>query len=236
MINKWVMEGGVLLNEAHLGAYNDDTGRHSDVVPGFGLAEKWGIKEVESTSTFRLKMDMKEQVFLNMEPDVKKMLQDFGTTGGQYVPVAMEDGSLLWGGSRYAKLQAKDAIILGHFSPDLPCIIKKTIGNGMVYYCATNIGEGSTKNSESFYRFMSQVMADSLVKPNFGVKTEGVRVDEMTENGKVTCFTLRNMNKKETTIMLDFQGKAQGLFSTKFIDKSSPITLPEDFCDLFLVK
>lgn len=236
IISEWVINGGVLLNEAHLGAYNDDKGRHSDVVPGFGLAEKWEIKEIESTSTLRLKMDMKDQTFLNMGPDVKKMLQDFGTTGGQYVPVAMEDGSLLWGTSRYAGLQAKDATILGRFSPDLPCIIKKRIGKGKVYYCGTNIGEGSTKNNESFARFMSKVMADSQITPMLGVKTGGIRADEMTENGKLKFFTLRNMINKEAKITLQFQGQAHGLFSNISINDSLSITLPSNFCDIFVVK
>jgi len=44
-LDRWVRAGGVLLCEAHLGAYNGTAGRHSRTVPGCGLAEAWGLRE-----------------------------------------------------------------------------------------------------------------------------------------------------------------------------------------------
>ena len=62
-------------------------------------------------------------------------------------------------------MQASDADVLGSFSNDYPSILSKKIGDGKVYYCGTNIGEGSEKNSKSFNTFLIKLMQDSQVEP-----------------------------------------------------------------------
>ncbi|MEI7833970.1 MAG: alpha-amylase family protein, partial [bacterium] len=59
-LDRWVRAGGVLLSEAHLAGYNATTGRHSRVLPGGGLAASWGLREVESTSSYHLRLKERE--------------------------------------------------------------------------------------------------------------------------------------------------------------------------------
>lgn len=234
-IDSWISGGGVLISEAHLGAYNDYTGRHSYSIPGCGLDKKWGIKEVETTSTYRLRLNQNEQVNLKVEPDVKKMLADFGTTGGQYVPVAMTDGSVLFGAYRFAKIEASDAEPLGYFENDYPTLISKRINKGMVYYCGTNIGEGSTKNKESFNKFLSSILEKSRVNTVLNSKTENVWVKSLSENGRVKFIVVRNMEGKENKATLQFEGSAKGLFSGMDIKPGAEVKLARNFCDIFPV-
>jgi len=224
-IDSWVNKGGVLLSEAHLGGYNDNTGRHSYVVPGFGLDKKWGIKEVETSSTYLLKFSDKQE----------EQLKDFDAKGGLYVPINMKDSSVLLGAWRFAKLQASDATVLGSFNDDYPSIISKKIGAGRVYYCGTNIGEGSEKNNKSFNTFLSKVMQESRVEPVLKSNVEKVWVKKLSQNGKMNFIVLRNLQDNEATVSLQFKGKAKGLFSGLSIEANKDIIIPKGFCDIFVL-
>ncbi|MDD6209213.1 MAG: beta-galactosidase [Bacteroidales bacterium] len=236
-IDKWVRNGGVLLNEAHLGAYNDNTGRHNRTMPGFGLAEKWGIKEVNTSSPYRLNVDGSKTLDIDVPEDTKKLLRDFGISGGMYVPVIMNDGSLLWGALRYAELEAKDATPLGYFRPGTTCIIKKKIGKGTVYYCGTNIGEGSMKDKPAFYSFLNDLMSDGKVNKPLGLKNNKISVGTLyNKKEELSFITIRNTGANAETLTLDFDGQAKGLFSSMNIKSERPFTLPTNFCDLFVVE
>ncbi|MEN8157394.1 MAG: beta-galactosidase [Bacteroidota bacterium] len=235
-LDRWVRKGGVLISEAHLGAYNDDHGRHSYVVPGSGLDKKWGIKEVESTSTYRLKLTDQEEVNLEMAPDVRKMLRDFGTTGGKYVPIAMNDGSLLWGALRFAKIEAPGATPLGYFSNETPTIISKDIGKGRVYYCGTNIGEGSLKDDEGFKKFLIKILDESGIETELNSNRENVWVKTLSGEGEVNFIVVRNMTGTESSVSMQFKGTAKGLFSGAILEPEKTLSLPKDFCDLFVVE
>lgn len=234
-IDEFVNKGGVLLSEAHLGAYSDDKGRHSYNMPGFGLHEKWGVEEVETSTTYRLKMPQKEEVDLDVVADVKKFLKDFGTTGGKYVPIAMNDGTVLWGAFRYAKLKADNASALGSFTKDYPIVISKEVGKGKVWYCGTNIGEGSKKDESGFNKFLNTILAESGVKTELDANKMNVWVKGLYEKGKLNFMVVRNIDSKDSSVTLNFKGKAKGLFSGIEIKPGENISLPKGFCDLFVV-
>ena len=224
-IDAWVRKGGVLFSEAHLGGYNDNLGRHSYVIPGFGLDKKWGSKEFETSSTYLLKFDEKQ----------KNQLKNLTADGGLYVPITMKDSSVLLGAWRFAKLQASDADVLGSFNNDYPSILSKKIGDGKVYYCGTNIGEGSEKNSKSFNTFLIKLMQDSQVEPVLKSNVEKVWVKKLSQNGKMNFIVIRNLQDRETTVCLQFKGKAKGLFSGLSIESNKDIILPKGYCDFFVV-
>ncbi|WP_430817176.1 beta-galactosidase [Carboxylicivirga sp. RSCT41] len=235
-IDAFVNKGGVLLSEAHLGGYSDDLGRHNFNMPGFGLDKKWGIKEVETSTTYRLKMPEKEEVNLDVVADVKKFLKDFGTTGGKYVPIAMNDGTVLWGAFRYAKLEADNATALGSFTKDYPTIITKEIGKGKIWYCGTNIGEGSAKDKTGFYKLLLNILSESNVKAELEANKRDVWVKGLYEKDKLNFMVVRNMDNKDSSVSLQFKGKAKGLFSGMVIQPGENIALPKGFCDMFVVE
>ena len=234
-IDAFVRDGGVLLNEAHLGAYNDNTGRHNYNMPGFDLYKKWGIEEIVTTSTYRLKMPQKEEVDIDVVSDVEKFLKDFGTTGGKYVPIVMNDGTVLWGAFRFAKIDGEGAKSLGGFTHDWPTIIAKRIGEGNIYYCGTNIGEGSVKDKSGFNEFLTSVLSESGVKPELEANKKNVWVKGLYEQEKLKFIVIRNMDKEVSSVDLNFKGKAKGLFSGREIESGQNIELPKGFCDLFVV-
>lgn len=235
-IDAFVNNGGVLLSEAHLGAYNDNTGRHNYNMPGFDLDKKWGIKEVETSTTYRLKMPEKEEVNLQVISDVQKFLKDFGTTGGKYVPIAMNDGTVLWGAFRFAKIQADNATALGSFTKDFPTIITKKIGKGKIWYCGTNIGEGSAKDKSGFNKFLNNILSESGVKTELGANKKDVWVKALYEKEKLNFMVIRNLDSEASSVSLNFKGKAKGLFSGMKIKSNENISLSKGFCDLFVVE
>ena len=235
-IDAFVNSGGVLLSEAHLGAYNDNTGRHNYNMPGFNLNKKWGIEEVETSTTYRLKMPQKEEVNLDVVSDVQKFLKDFGTTGGKYVPIAMNDGTVLWGAYRFAKLAADSATNLGFFTKDYPTVVTKNIGKGKVWYCGTNIGEGSLKDVSGFNKFLNTILSESGVKTELDANKKNVWIKGLYENKKLNFIVIRNMNSAESSVKLNFKGKAKGLFSGMEIKPGENLSLPNGFCDLFVVE
>lgn len=168
-IDAWVRKGGTLLVEAHAGGYNDDTGRHSRTLPGLGLDDKWNLREKNTTSTFRLKLDTQEGVNVRLSEDAAKALRDFGVSGGPLRPRrdAKRGPS---SGARCAmpNLDAPDADTLGAFRPGTACIVRKKIGDGTLYYCGTNVGEGSFKNKAAFDALLGEVLRTGNAAPTLG--------------------------------------------------------------------
>lgn len=117
-LDRWVKAGGVLLCDAHLAGYDGTTGRHARVLPGCGLAESWGIRELESTSSRHL----------------PKTAAD-----GLLFPIRFTDGEVAWGAHRYAILGGSGLEALGSREGDGPCIARVAVGAGQVFYCGTDV-------------------------------------------------------------------------------------------------
>lgn len=236
-VTEWVSKGGVLLNEAHMGAYNGDIGRHNEVMPGFGLDEKWDVREIESVSTFRLKTEQEEGIDnMTLESDVKKMLRDFGTAGGKYVPLALNGNGVIWGALRYAKLQVGEkAVPLAYFDSEMPSIVKLTSGRGAVYYCGTHIGEGSLKDATGFNKFMCELMKGAGVAHTLDSETHRLRIETLYENNQLKFFVVQNVSESSVASNLNFEGAAKGLFTGMEILKGQEVLFPQNFCDIFIV-
>ena len=93
----WVASGKTLLSEGNLGAYNADTNRFSATVPAFGLAEAWGIRECEYSSTRHAK------------------------NGGECLPL---EGDGMWAALDLLELDAPDAEVLATFD-GAPIVVRK---------------------------------------------------------------------------------------------------------------
>ena len=207
-------------------------GRHSRTLPGLGLDDKWNLCEKNTTSTFRLKLDTQEGVNVRLSEDAAKALRDFGVSGGPYVPVAMRNGDILWGALRYAEL---DADTLGAFRPGTACIVRKKIGDGTLYYCGTNVGEGSFKNKAAFDALLGEVLRTGNAAPTLGARG-GVRADALYERDRLNFIALRNPGAEARPVSLGFEGRARGLFSGLEIEGGREISVPAGLCDLFTVE
>jgi hypothetical protein len=235
-LNAWVNKGGVLIAEAHLAGYNGTTGRHSRVLPGGGLAEQWGIREVDSSSSWRLKLDQKEIMNMNLPEDTKKLLKDFGVSGSKNFPITLTSGNVIWGSLRYTKLDAPGAEPLAYFHKEMPCIVQKKIGKGSVIYCGTNIGEGSEKDKKGFMEILNRAYKTAGITPNLDVKTDSTRfrIDSLFTDNKLKYFTIRNNGEITQSVALPVGKKYKGMFSGMIVAPGSEVKIDPWFCDLFM--
>lgn len=239
-IERWVRErGGTLVCEAHLGGWNADTGRHSRVTPGFGLAEAWNIREAETTSTHHL--GFADRVYSpagGLPADLRKAIEALGTDGGRYVPVTLSTGKTVWGADRFAVLDAPGAEVLGN-AGGLPCIVRKRVGAGTVVYCGTNLGAAGVPDREGFTGFLTGICRDAGLEPSCGCEPDvpgSVRLDALRAGTDLRAIVLRNRSDSERRVKLRCRGSFRGVFTgLRFdADGTAELTLPPGFTDLLV--
>lgn len=162
-VDRFVRNGGTVLSEAHAGGYECDRNRHANTMPGCGLAKRWGITEVETTSAYYVESGLAQEMNLSaVNDDVKKAVAAYGVKGGKYIVIETEKGPLL-GAERYAELSAPDGAVLGCVRGK-PLIVRKCIGSGAVIYCGSNIGMAGKENPEAFGAFLEAVCSEAGVR------------------------------------------------------------------------
>jgi beta-galactosidase len=211
-LDQWIQNGGILLTEAHLAAYNGTSGRHNRIVPGNGLAGKWKIHEIESISVNQQKINP--------------------------IPIRLKSGNILWGSDRYAKVDSPNAEPLGWFHNDYPAIIQKSIGKGTLIYCGTNIGEGSLKDKNGFMEIIDRLIELAGIAPNLNLTgpANTVRVDSLFRNEGLEFMVIQNKSENTQKIKPDIIESFEGLFSETKILPNSINEIPGGFCDLFCRK
>lgn len=194
-VDRFVSDGGMLLCEAHFGGFDTDNGRHSYYMPGCGARERWGITEVETTSSYHLKLgnqggkiDMK-----GVSDDVKKALEAYGASGNKFYPAFMEDGSLLTMCERVAFLEGGEVLAR---VDGKPIIVKKQYGKGSIVYCGSNIGEGAEMGISQFEEFLWKVIKESGAEPNMGIDVRGVHLDVVSDR----LVAVNNMSDQSFTM------------------------------------
>jgi beta-galactosidase len=239
---RWVQAGGVLLCEAHLAGYNGTTGRHSQSMPGGGLAGAWGIREIDTTSPRHLQFSARDDVDLGaVTEDVRKALKEFGSSGSEYFPIQMTDGTLAWGAHRYATLAGDGLVPLGSFGADAPCLARKTVGTGSVFYCGTNLGDAAAGNRPAgLHALLHMATAAAGIKPTglLDAEVEGtVHVDILYEKDIARFAVLINKAEHEQTTRLHGTGQWRGMFTGIALDLGGEgsIRLPAGFVELFQI-
>ena len=227
-IDKYVQNGGTVLCEAHLGGYDIDKGRHSKTMPGCGLADKWGILEKYTTSSYHLKIDKDASDESEFETDdAKKAAKAYGMQGGKYYSVRYKNFFVTCA-ERFASLESENAEILSTFNNET-CILKKKIGNGYVYYAGSNLGEGATSDKEGFESMLIDILNSSSVSPTLCKTEYGIHIDKIDDE----LIMVYNSNKDEKTVEL------KGLHTSVFNDGitfENKIVMPAESADIFIVK
>jgi beta-galactosidase len=240
-LDQWVCEGGVLLAEAHLAGYNGSTGRHSRVIPGCSLAESWGVRETDSTSSFHLKVNQAEGILSSFTEDVRKALEDLETAGGLYFPIRLTDGITAWGADRYATLSASSEIQpQGWFEPDSACLASLSRGKGWIFYAGTNLGQGAKMNPDGLHHILLKLMDKASVLPIFELTAPipgQVRIDPISDQeGNALFLVVQNRSFAPQMVSTHNTFIGQGLFS-EFQWDSAPgkkQELPAEFIDIIL--
>jgi hypothetical protein len=171
-LDRWLRAGGTLLCEAHLGGYNATTGRHSRRVPGCGLAEAWGVREADSTSSYHLRLGEAEAFEGVLSDDVRKALCEAAQGGGRFFPISLRDGGLLWGANRYVILEGEGTTVEGTFDGVHACVVSKPVGKGKLIYCGTNLGEGAVREAGPLQRFLCGQLAAAGLTPTLKAQAD----------------------------------------------------------------
>ncbi len=242
----WVKQGGVLVAEAHLAGYNGTTGRHSRILPGCGLAEEWGIREIDTTSSYHLKLEKAEAFSSASTEDVRKAMQDFQTSGGKYFPISLASGEIAWGADRYATLSGENIQPEGWFGTEAPCLATIPVGKGWVFYAGTNLGQGAQHNSEGLHEILETAAGRARIDPPllFGTDSQTrVHIDELRDTqGNLRGLIVQNSSDLAQTIMIPpfpetdkrLQGKC--IFTgTEWDPSTVQIELPPQWIDLVIL-
>jgi beta-galactosidase len=245
-LDGWVRRGGVLLNEAHLAGYNATMGRHSRVLPGVGLAAAWGLREMDSTSSYHLHLAQPQALRAAVTEDVRKALQDFGTLGGSDFPMTLADGTLAWGAHRYATLAGDGLTSEATFDGMHPCVVSKPVGKGWVLYCGTNLGQAAShQGQQSFMPLLNKALLRAAIHPTADAHAEqagAVHVDmlysETNSTRRAVFAVVMNRTNEPQIVTLSAHGLWRGLYSGAdwLLNGPTQIRVPAGFNDLFVVE
>jgi hypothetical protein len=231
------------LCEAHLAAYNGTTGRHSRTVPGGGLAESWGIRETDTTSSHHLRFSQgKTGETAAMSEDMKKALRDFGAAGGRFFPIELENGTLVWGAHRYAELEGTGLEPLGRFDKRTPCVARKRIGKGTVFYAGTNFGQAVERDAGGLQALLSLAADAAGIGSSAGLVPElpgTVHVDLLgTPKGLRFAVINCSADRAQTVKMTLPHGIWRGLFTGVrwTVGSQTSVTVPPGFRELFIAE
>ncbi|RPJ38484.1 MAG: hypothetical protein EHM21_16795, partial [Chloroflexi bacterium] len=245
-LDRWVRQGGVVIAEAHLAGFSATQGRHARVLPGGGLAQAWGIREVESTSSYHLKAEAfagGEAGLDNqqMPEDVRKALRDFGQAGGLYYPIQLAEGAIAWSALRYAVLDGADLNAVGWFEPGKPCLVSKPVGDGFVFYCGAHLGQGAKKDPAGLVRLLRKAFERAGVRPAANLRGPGfgqVRVDVISSVGRPRYLVINNRSETPQRIQLDALPDGMGLFTglELALKNGKEVEIPGAWIDLVVLK
>ena len=240
-LDRWLRAGGVLLCEAHLGGYNGTTGRHSRVIPGCGLAESWRLHETETTSPFHLRLATGESLdSAALAEDVKKALKDFGVAGGRFLPIRLSDGSLVWGAHRYAALAGEGLESLGTVDGKVPCLGRKSVGQGTLFYCGTNLGQAVERDPAALAKILAQALAAAKLEPTASLSPElpgTVHLDFLGAAAAPGFAVIVSRADRSQSVTLNSRGVWRGLFTGTIwkLDGNTRVEVPAGFTELFAI-
>lgn len=238
-LSEWVEQGGVALVEAHTGGYNGTTGRHSRTMPGCGLAERFGIKEVLTTASVHLQIRDAEVYNQNLSNDLQKLLDGVGVTGSKYYPLTQKDGGILWGAVRYAELYGTDLTPEAWFIQGKPNAVSKKTGKGWIYYYGTSLGTGTLKDAQGLVEVLDKICSKAGVQKNLGVKFQGsqkCRIDVLLNKGESEFITMQSNASEAMTLNLNIKNNYKGLFTGLALGSghNTELNLPPMFSDIFI--
>ncbi len=187
-IDRFVQNGGTVLSEGNLAAYAADTGRYQQQVPGGGLAEKWGVTEIEQTSSYHLSVGPDEPAELIAEGDIRKALEATGSQGDEFFPLTQDGVVMGFGAGDFAEIGGGEVLAGFHGKP---CVVRKAIGRGTVFYAGTQLGYAATKQPE----LLRKLLQDAAQMAGIAVSEDqaALHVDTLTDrHGKPAVIICTN--------------------------------------------
>ncbi|RKX47108.1 MAG: hypothetical protein DRP64_01955 [Verrucomicrobia bacterium] len=231
-LDRWLRAGGILLCEAHLAAYNDDTGRHERSVPGAGLAQSWGIREVDSSASIHLQDSAPGKSTMEMNPDVRKALGD--SAGGRFFPITLHGGKTIFGADTCAQLAGDGITSLGR-NGNRSIIVSLPVGNGTVFYCGTHLGAGLELDREGSDALLARIMDAAGISQGDAVQADdGIRADMLFKDNQPAFIILHNAGKTPASAKIMAEGTWQGLYKGTVLSTGETIGMDPGDAELFI--
>lgn len=160
-VDRFCRRGGVLWVEGSVGGYEYDRGRYATRIPGCGLAECWGVRETESTSSFHLDCSAgaAAKSAAIAEGDVAKALHSAGARGGEFLPLNTSSGEEGWGALLLSALQTNVGETIASYQ-GTPCVVRFRREAGVIFYCGTYLGIAAAERSAEFLRRLLEQAAE----------------------------------------------------------------------------
>lgn len=211
-LDRYLQQGGVVVADGHLGGYDATTGRHSPCTPGCGLAARWGIIEAESTSSFHLDFPLQTNSGPDETGDVQKALCSSGTKGAEYFPFNAEGGIVGWGARSLATLSGENIQVLGNVCGN-PCVIRKPVGKGTLFYAGTLLGLGATHGRNFLLQLLCRAAEASGIERL--ELPSGLHADVLLSDssGEPEFIILQNTTEEEKYFPLDPSRNWRSVFS-----------------------
>lgn len=213
-LDAFVRNGGVIVTEAHLGAYNGTTCRHSRRTPGCGLAEFWKLYEAETTSAYHLPLANAGAVY-DARGDVAKALSATGAAGAEYFPLTDCYGTSGWGARRFAVLAGDNLTVEAEFQGQ-PCMAVQTVGKGKVFYAGTLLGYAASRGRALLKAWLGRAAQSAGIVRT--AVTDAVHVDILRDpQGEAQFAVLFNLTEKAQTLSLALPGTWRGVFDEQVV-------------------
>lgn len=230
-LDRWVRAGGTLLCEAHLGAYNDDAGRHERTVPGAGLAQAWGVCEEDTTASIHLQGSTPGDGFLEMNPDVQKALGE--NPGGRFFPISLEGGKTIFGADTCAWLAGENITAFGRHN-ERTVIASIPVGDGTVFYCGTHLGNGLEIDRDGADTLLGRVIETAGIQEADLVHAEeGIQADALFLADQPAFIVLHNASEKVASARITARGTWQGLFKGATLSAGEAVEMAPGEAELF---
>ncbi len=212
-LNNFVGNGGYVLAEARFG-WNDDRGYASEIIPGLGLHNIFGVREKE--------VRMRDKI-------------EFSVTGENHPALkGLKQGEKLKG-TLYAQsldvLENRKVDILAVDENNQPTIVSTKYGNGEALLAGTYLGMASfQQNDANNDKFYSNLLNWAKISRPFTTSLDGrmsdqveVRLQDKADGGFM-LFIINHSNKTEN-IDVNLAVKTKGAFHVKNIIEDTQTAL-----------
>ena len=226
-IRAWVEQGGIVICEGLTGSFDLTHGRHSEQIPGLGLATAFGLQEARGTAVRHLRIGQAEDASAEkLGEDFAKALKSFGLGGGDFVFLRCESGELMTGRRHYAEIAGEKVTGLAARPGNRrPSVGWRKVGQGTVYYAATQIGWlwGPEQRQESLRELARHALTAAGITPTPG-GADGLRVDHL-ETPDGVAVVLTNLTDHPVEYTAERGTSLVGLFSGKTASDGAPFHL-----------
>lgn len=251
-LDTWVRAGGTLLCEAHLGAWNESTGRHSRIVPGCGLSEKWSLKELNSQAAVHLSSASGIQGVGNLNPDVIKALEaqqqdsaaqalggETATVGGAqlagsgYYPAQLQNGEILAAADTCAEMSTGPWEVLAHHA-DKALIVERSLGAGHIVYCGCNLGAALSAVPAGSDQLLNHTITQAGLTDTAWIDcATGLEYDLLYQAGQPQYLVLNNTSSTAQSLQISDDSEWCGLFHQRRLGRQHSCKIPAKETDLY---